>query len=526
MRKRISVILAGILCIAIFPVICLAASSSNLNATYNKGVVAIDGEGYEAGKDYIVRVVDRVNETLKAMGQVHANANGILAGSITTGTVEKVEEHIVYVNGMDGTLVSSTTLNGKVDPKPDPTPDPKPIPTPTPVPNPSQEPFIKDGCISYDHVMPDKDGNVSVEIKDDHLDSAINSAPTDKRGVKQIIIKIGTTGNTKKNTITISVGKIAAKTGKMDITVSTGFGDIVLTHDRIKSLAKDINSKVDVVISAMDTSVLTPIASETIGNRAGIHVSILQEGKLVDADIRIAIDYKLVGKELADYEHIVVYKVAKDGNLIIVANGRYNKDMGKVTLDGEANGTYAIGFAKKIFEDTSKYKWAEKQISVLASKGIIRGTSVTSFSPQKNITRAEFLKLLVNILGLKADINENFDDIAENAHYYNEVAIAKALGITSGLGNNKFEPSEQISRQDMMVLVEKAFQVAGKPGVEGSNEDLQRFNDADKIASYARNSVASLIKEGMITGDGSKINPNGKTTRAEAAVILYRIYNR
>jgi hypothetical protein len=535
MRKRISVILTAILFIVILPINVFAAST-NLKATYNKGVVAIDGKGYEASKDYMVRVVDKVNDTLKAMGQVQANANGTISGSITTGALEKVEEHIVYVNGMDGKLVSSATLTGKVDPKPDPTPTQTPTPTPTPiptstttpkpVPNPSQEPTIKDGCISYDHVKPDKDGNVSVEIKDDHVDSAINSAATDELGVKQLTIKIGTTDNAKQNTVTIPVGKIAAKTGKMDVTVSTGFGDIVLTNDTIKSLAKDINSKVNVVISPIDKSSLTSIASETIGNRAGVHVSILQEGKPVNADIQIAIAYKPVGNEAADYEHIVVYQVAKDGSLTIISNGRYNKETGKVTVNGVANGTYAIGFVKKTFEDTAKHKWAEKQISVLASKNIISGTSETTYSPQKNITRADFLKLLVNTLGLEADINGNFDDIAANDHYYNEVAIAKALGITSGLGNNKFEPSAQISRQDMMVMVEKALQIVGKPGVEGNNEDLQRFNDADKIASYARKSVASLINEGIITGDGSKINPTSKTTRAEAAVILYKLYNR
>jgi len=526
MRQRISVILAVILCIVVLPVSGFAASA-NLKATYDKGVVVIDGKGFEASKDYIVRVVDKGNAVLKAMGQVQANANGIIVGSITTGALEKVEEHMVYVNGMDGALVASATLIGKVDPMP-PKPDPKPDanPTPNPGPTPSQEPAIKDGRITYDQVKPDKDGNVIVEVKDDNVDSALHGARADERGVKQIVIQIEATGNAKQHMITIPVGKIAAKSEKIDVTVSTGFGDIVLTHDTMKSIAKDLNSIVNVVISPMDKSSLTSIASETIGSRAGVHVSIFQEGIPVDADIKIAMDYKPVGRELADYEHIVVYQVAKDGNLIIVSNGKYNKETGKVTVDGEANGTYAIGFVKKTFEDTSKHKWAEKQISVLASKEIIRGTSESNFSPQKNITRADFLKLLVNTLGLKADINGNFDDIAENAHYFNEVAIAKALGITSGSGNNTFEPNAQISRQDMMVMVAKALQKAGKPYEEGSNEDLQKFSDADKIANYAQHSAASLIKAGMITGNESGINPNCKTTRAEASVILYRIYNR
>ncbi|MGZ9586450.1 S-layer homology domain-containing protein [Paenibacillus marinisediminis] len=519
-KRSIPIILAVILCIAIFPANSLAASA-NLKATYNDGVVAFDGSGYEVNHDYLVRVVDNVNKTLKAMGQVQTNANGTITGSITTGALDKVKEHIVYVNKMDGSLVSSVPLTGKNEPTL-PGPDPKPDPTPTP----DTEPTVKDGRVSYDKVKPDKDGIVKVEVKDEYVDSAIKSAATDERGVKQITIQIGTIGNAKQNRITIPVGKIAAKSEKIDVTVNTGFGDVVLTNEAIESLAKDINSKVTIVISPIDKSSLTSIASETIGNRAGVHVSILQEGKPVDADIKIAMDYKPVGNELADYEHIVVYKVAKDGSLVIVSNGRYNKETGKVTVDGEANGTYAVGFVKKTFEDTSKHKWAEKQISVLASKGIIGGTSNTTFSPEKNITRADFLKLLVDTLGLQADINGNFDDVAENAYYYNEVAIAKALGIVSGQGANQFNPTAEVSRQDMMVMVDKALHAAGKPGAEGSKEDLQKYKDADKIAKYALDSVASLTKEGIVQGNVSGINPTGKTTRAEAAVILHKLYNR
>ena len=55
---------------------------------------------------------------------------------------------------------------------------------------------------------------------------------------------------------------------------------------------------------------------------------------------------------------------------------------------------------------------------------------------------------------------------------------------------------------------------------------VDKFTDKSGIASYATNSVATIVKEGLIVGDNSKINPTGNTTRAEAAVFLYRVYNK
>jgi len=55
--------------------------------------------------------------------------------------------------------------------------------------------------------------------------------------------------------------------------------------------------------------------------------------------------------------------------------------------------------------------------------------------------------------------------------------------------------------------------------------DLAGFADADMVASYAVESIAKLVRMGLITGSDGRINPLGNTTRAEAAVLLYRVYN-
>lgn len=182
--------------------------------------------------------------------------------------------------------------------------------------------------------------------------------------------------------------------------------------------------------------------------------------------------------------------------------------------------------AKKTFSDVgSKYSWAKEAIEVLATKGIIKGTSETTFEPGKNITRADFITLLVRVLGLKAEFKANFNDVDQNAAYYEAIGIAKELGITKGDGNNKFKPNAEISRQDMMVLIARALKVVDLVTEKGNVADLNKFADASKVAPYAAEGIAALIREGIVQGDGKALHPAGTATRAAVAVIIYRIFN-
>jgi Uncharacterized protein contain chitin-binding domain type 3 len=177
------------------------------------------------------------------------------------------------------------------------------------------------------------------------------------------------------------------------------------------------------------------------------------------------------------------------------------------------------------FQDLASVPWAKQAIEVLASKGIINGTSSATFEPQANITRADFLKLLIGALGLQAEAEENFEDVSRSDYYYEAAGIAKKLGISSGVGNNKLNPKASITREDMMVMVERALKAAGKELGGNQANSLSKFKDAAQVAGYAQDSIAALVQTGLIVGNANHINPKGSTTRAEAAVLLYRIYN-
>ncbi|WP_223285596.1 S-layer homology domain-containing protein [Paenibacillus sp. PL91] len=180
-----------------------------------------------------------------------------------------------------------------------------------------------------------------------------------------------------------------------------------------------------------------------------------------------------------------------------------------------------------IFSDTNSHKWAEVAIEALAKQGIIKGTSATTFEPGKKITRADFVTLLVRALGLKAEISGNFQDVDQDDYYYEAIGIVKDLGIAKGTEEGIFNPRGEISRQDMMVLVARALQAVGKWEPNGSAPDLNSFTDASEISAYAADAVAALVKDGIISGRGEGlISPNATTTRAEVAVIVYRVINK
>lgn len=176
-----------------------------------------------------------------------------------------------------------------------------------------------------------------------------------------------------------------------------------------------------------------------------------------------------------------------------VPSGRYDPKTGTVTFITTHFSDYAVVYVAKTFDDLGSVAWTKKPIEVLASKGILKGISEKEYAPQTNITRADFLYFLVRTLGVDAKADGNFDDTSSDAYYYKEIAIAKKLGITSGIGNNKFSPNASITRQDMMVLTKRALRMLKKLKQQGTASDLEKFADKSLIATYAVDGIASVV---------------------------------
>ncbi|MBQ7032814.1 MAG: carbohydrate binding domain-containing protein [Clostridia bacterium] len=179
------------------------------------------------------------------------------------------------------------------------------------------------------------------------------------------------------------------------------------------------------------------------------------------------------------------------------------------------------------YRDLANYPWAVNQIKQIAEKGIANHKGYRSFVPGEKITRADFAYFLIRTLGLSSDATEIFADVDPDAYYAKEMAIGKALGILKGVGDDKYNPYAEISRQDMMVICARGMRYASKLGEGGTLDTVSAFTDKDLIASYAVEDIAAMVREQIVIGnaDGT-INPLGNATRAEAAVIMSRILNK
>ncbi|MHA6481354.1 S-layer homology domain-containing protein [Paenibacillus sp. strain BS8-2] len=239
--------------------------------------------------------------------------------------------------------------------------------------------------------------------------------------------------------------------------------------------------------------------------------------------VPVAMQYQPTGTELANPDWIVVQRIDSDGVRSPVPSGYYDPEAGVIRFISDGSGTYVVSYVRKSFEDISGVAWAEHAIEVLAARGVTNGVSSQEFHPHAPVTRADFMVMLVRALGLKAPVDHSFTDVAEDAYYYEALGIAKALGIAQGGVQADYRPNETITRQDMMVLVDRALRLAAdRPPVTGSDE-LDRFTDADNVADYAVSSVAALVQAGIVQGSGQQLNPLHTATRAEVAVLIYKL---
>jgi len=329
----------------------------------------------------------------------------------------------------------------------------------------------------------------------------------------------------------IPVPDLSSTDSQGSLTLNTDTGNITVPSNMLTGVSGISGSKAEISIGQGNRDNLPDDVQAAIGDRPLVQVTLSVDGEQTewnnpDAPVTVSIPYTPTAEELSDPEHITVWYIDGKGNVVEVPSGKYDPATGMVTFSTTHFSNYAVVYVTKTFDDLGSAVWAKKPIEVLASKGILTGISEKEYNPQTNITRADFLYFLIRTLGVDAKIDGNFDDISSDTYYYNEIAIAKKFGITSGTGNNKFSPDTSITRQDMMVLTERALRMLNKLEVHGTASDLDKFADNSLVAAYAIKGVSSVVKEGLIVGSGGKVNPLGNTTRAEAAAFLYRVYDK
>lgn len=329
----------------------------------------------------------------------------------------------------------------------------------------------------------------------------------------------------------VPADSLSGSQGEGKLVFSTGKGSVIIPANMLSGVP-GINGRIaGIIIGQGDKSGLPEKVKTAIGDRPLVQLTLTLDEVQADwnnpdASVTVSIPYTPTEDELEDPEHIVVWYIDGNGNAVSVPSGRYDASTGTVTFATTHFSHYAVAYVTRVFDDLDNVAWAKKQIEVLAAKGIMDGKATGEFEPQAAITRAEYVSALVRVLGVNATPEGRFDDVEEGSKYCNEISIAKKLGITNGVGNNEFEPDAAITRQDMLVMTERALRSLSKLNETGALADLDRFTDKAEVRDYAIASIAALVSEGLVEGSNNKLNVGAPATRAEAAVFLYRIYSR
>lgn len=159
--------------------------------------------------------------------------------------------------------------------------------------------------------------------------------------------------------------------------------------------------------------------------------------------------------------------------------------------------------------------WAAADINKLVTSGAITGYSNGSFKPDQNITRAEFVKILVKALKLETKSGKLFTD-TENHWAMDYISTAYTSGIISGYNDTTFGPDDFITREQVAVMIVKAAKLAEV------SEDTS-FTDNSAITNWARSSVAVAKKNGIIKGySDNSFRPLDKATKAEAVTMVVK----
>ncbi len=179
-----------------------------------------------------------------------------------------------------------------------------------------------------------------------------------------------------------------------------------------------------------------------------------------------------------------------------------------------------------VFSDIENVSWAKDAIEYLYNENIISGSGDGTYRPNDNIKREEFIKILVEAMGIKnMQESDIFEDAALGQWYTPYIYAAYSNGIVSGISDTEFGVGVDISRQDIAVMIDRAI-TAMKLTVSDIRE-AQSFGDEGQIASYATDSVNNLYKKGIFSGnENNEFSPAEKATRAEVAQVVYNLINR
>jgi len=313
------------------------------------------------------------------------------------------------------------------------------------------------------------------------------------------------------------------------------------------SNCKDLNflSCMDNQLSALDVSNCAKLEHLNCGNNQLISLDVSQNISL--KELLCSYNNYIINSQTLDISKLPGFDITKvvDGyftNAILSGHILSPLDSSKpVTYQYDTGWQYDVTWntpfrfsiqfpvsVNDIFSDISRSNWYYNAVQFSYDNGIMSGKGNGQFDPAGNLTRAEFVTTLYSMEEKPVVSYKNtFSDVPNGEWYTNSVLWANQIDIASGYGNGKFGVSDNITREQLAMMVYKyAVEVCGYEP-ESTEDILLGFSDANKVSSWAVKAMEWAVTNGIISGTGdNRLNPQGNALRCECAQILKSFHDR
>lgn len=320
-----------------------------------------------------------------------------------------------------------------------------------------------------------------------------NNAPTSTISTSSSNSQPGTTEE-KEYTLKVEKGKDTTfdlDSGKINLYIS---GANIISGGEIKVL--ELNDQV----SANEYSPMTKVYQLSIPDG-------ITTGKVAQFTVKYG-DYE-------NGEKVRIYQVNEKPKALKLTRDRANST---ISAQINNNNKVAVLAYVKQYNDIMNH-WSKQYFEELAAQQMINGYLDGTIKPNENITRAEFMKILVNYFADENQSSRDTEGFTDCLGHWAEkdLLIAKEKGWLQGYEGKAF-PNDLITREEMITIL---MRISEKE-IKNSNKTIEQFSDASTISDWSRESIQKAISEGVLQGDNGRIKPKTNATRAESITMIYK----
>ena len=322
-----------------------------------------------------------------------------------------------------------------------------------------------------------------------------------------------------------AIKDIAAKAQNEEVgglTVKLPEAEISFDANALSAIQAQAGSQITLTVTPAKPTDLNNRQKEAVGSAPVFDLTLRSSSGAI-TDFRggyatVSLPYTLAAGQ--NPSGVVVYYLDSTGNITPCTTMYDVRGKSAIFTTGHLS-LYFVGYDPAAvwvnpFSDVAEGAWYYDAVRYASENGLMGGYGNGKFGPNDNLSRAQFAQILFNKEG-RPVVNYllRYNDVADGAWYTEAVRWATSQGVVSGYGNGMFGPNDNITREQLAVML---WRYAGSPA---ATEKELHFTDTDKASGYALEALRWAVENGVMGGYGNgQLAPQGLATRAQVAQML------